>query len=255
MGRKNGTLLLYPHGLGDCILATSVLKSYKAARDVRVGFVMLQRFKSSQMLERCPYIDELYFCADAWNDFESAEEGFASVQREFRKVARDEGYVRFEFLHTRRGHKIRSACEQLGIQPVHPHTEIFTSEEDVEAAREWIPDKPFGFVQSLTGVPSKDLPEGYGRKWLAKHRGLDRVVEVGVDFAYDEININVQFEIMRAASAVCVPDSVFYHACGAMDKDVDHVYFSRGESVYQRVRPLHPTRQNIVYELEQFQIN
>ena len=249
---RKRTLFLYPHGLGDCILATAVLKAYKLKVGGHVGFVMLERFRSSELLANCPYIDKLYFCKDMYHDFSSHAAGRRALVKQYQNVARAESYDRFEFLHTKNGHKILVSCSQLKLELDDPHTEVFITPEDEEAAKVWIPNEPFGFIQSSTGVPAKDLPAGYGRKWLAKRKGLTKTVEVGVDFAYDAININVQFAITRAASGVCVPDSVFYHACGALDKDVDFAYFSNGCSVYNRVKPLHPVTQNIAYELEQF---
>ena len=71
-----------------------------------------------------------------------------------------------------------------------------------------------------------------------------------MDYNHLEFDINTQFEIMKLSKAVCVPDSVFYHACHAMSKRVDLAYFGRGIQVYERVRPLHPVSENIVYELE-----
>ena len=55
---------------------------------------------------------------------------------------------------------------------------------------------------------------------------------------------------MRRAKAVCVPDSVFYHACHAINKDVDFAYFGRGKGIWQRVKPLHNVNENVVYNLE-----
>ena len=76
-----------------------------------------------------------------------------------------------------------------------------------------------------------------------------KFIEIGVDFEALEFNINVQFEIMKRASAVCLPDSVFYHACHAMKKPVDFVYFGRGPSVYERVKHIVPSEEKVVFEL------
>ena len=111
-------------------------------------------------------------------------------------------------------------------------------------------DNNFGFVQTKTGVPRKDLPDGYGKAWLKKNRGLEHIIEVGIDFDPTDFSVNTQFEIMRRASAVCIPDSVFYHACGAMHKPVDFAYFSRGPGIYQAVRPGTQEIQTIKFELD-----
>ena len=78
---------------------------------------------------------------------------------------------------------------------------------------------------------------------------MNKFIEIGVDYDALEHNINVQFEIMRNASAVCVPDSVFYHACHAIGKTVDFAYFGRGKGVYDRVKHIVSSEEKVVFEL------
>ena len=67
---------------------------------------------------------------------------------------------------------------------------------------------------------------------------------------YNEYEINVQFEVMRRATAVCLPDSVFYHACSGIGKDIDFVYFGRGREVYERVKNLNfSLDENVFFDL------
>jgi hypothetical protein len=111
--------------------------------------------------------------------------------------------------------------------------------------------EPFGFIQTKTGAgKNKDLPDGFGEKWLRKNKKINTFIEIGKTFKYDDLNINVQFEILRRSSAICVPDSVFYHAASAMNKNIDFVYFGRGKSVYERVGNLNKKiTENVVYKL------
>ena len=85
---------------------------------------------------------------------------------------------------------------------------------------------------------------------MQKYKKLNHFIEIGKELDPFSCNINVQFEVMKRASAVCLTDSVFYHACHAVDKEVDYAYFARGDNVYQRVRPLHDVKENITYKLE-----
>jgi len=153
--------------------------------------------------------------------------------------------------------KIEANFEACEIDPSSDFTEIFSSTQDFEFAQMVARDgyqgeRPFGFVQTTTGRPNADLPKGYGREWLRIHKGLTDVLEVGIDFKYDESSINAQIEIMRMASAVCLPDSVFSNACGAIGKPIDHLYFAPqwGPQGYARVKPLHQVEQHVVYELD-----
>ena len=78
---------------------------------------------------------------------------------------------------------------------------------------------------------------------------MDHFIEIGDTFQYDDYNINVQFEILRRASAVCIPDSVFYHACSGLGKDIDFVYFDSRE-IYKTVRNLNNNiHENVYWEL------
>jgi hypothetical protein len=128
-------------------------------------------------------------------------------------------------------------------------TEIFISSEDVHLAMKYFVKSPYGFVQTKTGVPSKDLPTGYGASWLKKEKGLDRIIEIGKNFQYDEITIGAQFILMGASDGICIPDSVFYHAACAMQKKIDLAYFARGQEIYDAVKHLHPVEENVVFQL------
>ena len=85
---------------------------------------------------------------------------------------------------------------------------------------------------------------------MNENKGIENFIEIGKEIKELEYNINVQFEIMRLAEAVCIPDSVFYHACHAINKNVDFAYFGRGKSIWERVKPLHYVNENVVYNLE-----
>ena len=244
------TLVIYPHGLGDCILATPALRAYKRQTGAFVAFATLERFRSAELFRHSPYVDELLYTRDAWNEFPSFGEGCRAIEEECRKLHGSRYDEVVVIKHSPDGSKILDCARALGVALHDPHTAVYISEGDWAAADAFVRDLGrFGFVHAETGVSSKDLPPGYGARWLRTHCGLDHVVEVGKTFGVSEFNVNVQFAIMARAAAVCLTDSVFYHACGAMDKDVDLVYFARGRAVYERVRPLHPVRQNVVCSL------
>jgi len=250
-------LICYPHGLGDCVLLTPALREFFFMTGNKCSVATLERFRSAKLFDNNPYIDEIFYTKDAWNDFENENIGFRSVYDTCIQIAQNSKNYTHVILPRHKSHqlKILSNFQDIGIiNPVNPTAEIYTETYDVEMASKVISscvgDNRFGFVQTTTGVPKKDLPEGYGRAWLKKNRGLEHVIEVGVDFDSFNFSINTQFEIMRRASAVCIPDSVFYHACGAIHKPVDFVYFSRGQQIYNAVRPIQNELQNIKFELD-----
>lgn len=250
-------LICYPHGLGDCVLLTPVLRDYFHTTGKKMAVATMERFRSAMFFDHNPYVEQIFYTKDAWNDFHDADFGFRSVVQHCHNLASKHGYTHVVFpRHKMVIEKIHSNYAELGMRHViNPTTEIYTTRADVDAAekiiKQCVGDNQFGFVHTTTGVPRKDLPEGYGRKWLKKYRNLDHVIEVDKDFGSLEYPITTQFEILRRSTAVCVPDSVFYHACGAMHKPVDFVYFARGKEIYDRVKPLHQVLQNIRLTLDE----
>tara|TARA_R100000005_G_scaffold94767_1_gene73797 strand:+ start:755 stop:1492 length:738 start_codon:yes stop_codon:yes gene_type:complete len=243
------TLIVYPHGIGDIILATPALRAFKE----KVGFMMLNRLISSEILTHCPYVEKVYGCPDPHNDYEgNVMQGIHDVQQRAVQLAREEGFERLAYLdHTIPHNKIYLNLDKLGI----PHkteseefyrTEVFLSQEDRDFAKEFVGDRKFTFIHgSSPSLPPKDFPKDF-LKSLRKDKD---VIEVGVDFLPTAFDINKQFAIMELASEIYVIDSAFYHAAHALGKDVDLAYFNRGKEVYDRVRPLHTVKEKICYEI------
>lgn len=247
-------LILYPHGLGDCILLTPAIREFCVATGNKVHLATLQRFKTAKIFDHNPYIDKIYYTKDAWHDYDNSHLGFQTLHTEWKRFAKNEDFAGFVMpMHSSKENKTLINCRYLGIpKPKSFQTEVYTTEKDKEAAAEIISklvgSEPFGFVHTNTGVPSKDLPDNFGRTYL-RDKGLSHIIELGKEFDPYSENINVQFEILRRASKVCIPDSVFYHACHAMHKSVDFVYFGRGEGIHSRVKPLFECEENVVYKL------
>lgn len=250
---RSKVLIIYPHGLGDCILATPALRELKQA-GYFVGFATLERFRSAKLFDACPYVDELVYTEDPWEGYRSFTTGCTYVEAYCRGVGDATGYDEVVLVqHPRRAHKIKATASALQVELTNKRTEVFITPADIEAAKAYRPCEPYGFVHTHTGVSRKDLPEGYGAAWLKKYKGLDTVIEVGKTFAYDEIPIGVQFSLLEGAAGICVPDSVFFHAACALKKKIDLVYFAqgrRGRFTHHYVRPLHRTRYRGVYTLE-----
>lgn len=243
-------LIAYPHGLGDCILLTPALRELKR-QGFFVGVAMLERFESAKLFNGCPYVDELFYTKDAWNDFGSLDEGKVMVDNYCKELASKHCYDDYKFVwHPKNKNKIISSAEILKVELSDFYTEVFITNEDIEEAMRYFTELPYGFIHTNTGVSSKDLPKGYGESWLRKNKGLDKFIEVGKDFKYNEISIGAQFVLMSGASSICVPDSVFYHAACAMRRKVDFAYFARGIGVYEAVKPLHDVDENVSFKLE-----
>tara|TARA_B100000131_G_C17959991_1_gene550013 strand:- start:32 stop:790 length:759 start_codon:yes stop_codon:yes gene_type:complete len=248
-------LVLYPHGLGDCILLTPAIREFYKATGNKVHIATLERFKTAKFFDNNPYVEKIYYTKDAWHDYPNSQVGFIELYKEWKQFASKNGFGGIVMpMHSQPISKIDINFRYLGVYNSEEYaTEIYTSPLDSKIAEKTINDivgdKPFGFIQTNTGVKQKDLPEGYGREYLKTNKNLESFIEVGKDFDALDYNINVQFEIMRRASAVCLPDSVFYHACHAMSKTVDLAYFGRGKGVYERVKHIVASQEKVVFEL------
>tara|TARA_B100000123_G_C25716020_1_gene422207 strand:+ start:440 stop:1198 length:759 start_codon:yes stop_codon:yes gene_type:complete len=248
-------LILYPHGLGDCILLTPAIREFHKATGNKVHVATLERFKSAKFFDNNPHVDRIFYTKDAWHDYPNSHIGFSELYKEWRQFASDNDFGGIVMpLHSRPTSKIEINFKYLGVYNSENYeAEVHTSQSDKEVAsgviEQLVGDAPFGFIQTNTGVPSKDLPDGYGQEWLKINKNLNHFIEIGKHVDPFEYNINVQFEILRKSSAVCLPDSVFYHACHAIKKPVDLVYFGRGEGVYNRVKHIVSSNEKVVFEL------
>jgi hypothetical protein len=247
-------LILYPHGLGDCILCTPALRAYRKENpDTRVGFAMMKRLHKARLFENNPYIDEeLYILDDPWNDHPNFAKGCWEIQQYCTTWGKEHGYDHMILmLHSSIGRKIDENMQSLlGHTTGDKKCDVYVSHRDVLEAIPYMPVGPYGFIHSETELAKwKNMPKGWAKSWLHLSFGLNEFVEVGENFAYDEIGINAQFHLLRQAKHVCLIDSVYYHACRAWEKQVDLAYFERGKKVYDRVKHYSSIYENIRYEL------
>lgn len=252
----NNLLINYPHGLGDCIMFTPTMRQYYMNTGNKLNLIMLERLKTAQLFENCPYVGKIFYVKDPWHDYKGGfGVGKVEEMKAGRQIAKDNKMTFKHIEHPAPNHKIHINARELNLKLDSEIMDVFISDADRNVANLIINNavgkNKFGFVQTITtGGKVKDLPNDFGKKWLKKNRGIDHVIEVGKDFKYDDYNINVQFEIMRRASAICIPDSVFYHAASAMGKNIDFVFFGRGTGVYVRVKNLNPNvNENVVYKI------
>jgi hypothetical protein len=250
------TLVVYPHGLGDCILFTPVLREYYERYGIKPSIAIKEKFRSAELFKNSPYVDMTF---PVLKDPNQSNGQFSGAFEQGALLGKEQGFeCIFLVQHTgyrqRICHKLDDCERCLGVKVAHRHTEVWINAEEQEIAKqvidELVGNNSFGFVHSQTDEVEKSLPEGYGRDWLLKHKGINHVIEPSVTFPCDKFNINVQFEIARQADAVCVADSVFYHGCCAMDKKIDLAYFYKGPGVYQQVRSLFPVKAKVVFDLE-----
>lgn len=252
-GRKR-VLFVFWHGLGDNILATPAIKKYKLTTGNYIGWAMLRRFKKAALFEKNPYIDQLHWISDAWNDFKSYKYGCKQVIKEGKAIKKTFGYDEMRVIDHKSSskHKIFRTADEMGItlEKDEVHTEVYYDPEELKPYYEKV-DLPqeYVFFHGKTGVPSKDLPLELAKRWLKQH-GINLPI-ISPDFTWDyrEFPIAFAMDVMRKAKYIVVADSVMYHAAHAMDLYVDLAYFARGEEAWRVVHPLHSNKENVVYSL------
>jgi hypothetical protein len=149
---------------------------------------------------------------------------------------------------------------QVDIKNYKP--EIFISNEDKQNAYkvicELVGNNPYGFVHTHSGDPNRSLPIDYGKKWIHNNFDLSHIIEIDTLL---HLSITTGFEILKQASAVIVPNSIYWQAAGAINKKVDLGYFPRGpEDLKRRKYEIHYNMdtpfydedfyKNVVHELE-----
>lgn len=229
-------LIIYPHGLGDIILLTPALRALAGEKP---HVAVLRRFAGTGILDHCPHIRAVsYVLPDPWN----TKSGRRGCQKFGEKLAKYLGLDPVWIWHRPGLHKIKENMAHLNLTTADYRTEVYL--DPAEADEGWGHGQSYGFLHCKTGMPGlstaaakKDFDSAAGRHWLLDH-GCDRVIEPGVEIGI-QLPMSVQFAIMGAAKAVCLADSVFYHACHAMGKRVDFAYFGRGVDVHKVVRPLY----------------
>lgn len=251
-----GRLIIYPHGLGDIILLTPALRAL-AGKGYHVA--MLKRFAGTEILDYCPYIEPgccHYVLPDPWNN----PGGRNATKAAGCKLARELKMTPTWVWHLPGKHKIHENFRQLGTVSQNLQTEFWWTRQHMAQATDFLSLHRYwiGFLHCSTGMPGlstaapkKDFPSEVGRAWLLRC-GCAGVVEVGVEMEMS-LPMPTQFLIMKAAHMVCLADSVFYHACHAMNKDVDFAYFGRGKGVWERVRPLHDHMEVVSWEYPSIQ--
>jgi hypothetical protein len=255
-GSDMKVLFVYWHGLGDNILATPAIKKYKQTTGNYVGWMMMERVKSAELFVCNPYIDELAWCSDAWHvaGHDKLKAGSKVVIEEAKKYAKENNYDQIIIIdHKKKTHKIHRTAEEMGValDDSEIKTEFYYKREDIQKYYGLynIPDQ-YVFFNGKAGLSSKDLPLDYVKKYM-KNKNIDLPI-ISSDFTWDIKNVPIAFaaDVMKNAKHRFLVDSVMYHIAHAMDLNVDLAYFKRGKRVWDVVKPLHSTKENIIYSLK-----
>jgi len=255
--------ILFPHGLGDAILATPALRRFSEENPhytivihglSRHGAAFPTLFKGSPYAAR----NDL---PDPWHDFPSYQDGIAWMEGIARERVKSGGkaIVLPCAMHDEIGgdnpeHKIYRFAFELGVEVDDPSLDIWCDRDLVDKMRERFASRFSGkrtvFFHVDAGDPIKTISPGHALFLAKRHIGDDFVsivVQQSVDTSawsddpsmvhrvWSE-NIQVSFAALAASDDVCVIDSVMMHAAAAMGKP-QVAWFGR-EEIIEHVKPL-----------------
>lgn len=246
-------LFVYWHGLGDNILATPAIKEYKKSTGNFIGWAMLERFRKTELFRYNPYIDQLHYISDAWNDFKSYEIGQQRVIDECSEIADRAGYDEMIIINHQSSskHKILRIADEMKVKLKDLHTEFygFTELTDYLPQLSQYKGKDFIFYHGQAGVETKNFPVKYVKNYLKQQKINLPILTPGVDWSIQKYPISVSAFMMLKARYRIVTDSVMYHIAHALNLKIDLAYFQRGHEVWKIVHPLHTSNEKIIYRL------
>lgn len=243
--KKESVLIVFWHGIGDCILATPALRYfYEKKKPEKLFIAVNERVAKSGFFDHCEYIDGVLTMENPW-EFGSYRAGLSAIKKQAASLAREHGLSSVRIISQRKFygvHKLSRTYAELGFLCNHStKTEVFITDKDDRAAAAWLKKKQvrkFVFLHTSSGVASKDLPPDIALRFIKKKYPGYQVISPGVDYSIKKKTIGFSFAILKRASAVVVVDSVFMHAADALRKPIALAYFNFFRGISRQVRPL-----------------
>jgi len=247
-------LVVFPHGLGDAVMATpafrSLRKQYpKASIDIAIQPIT----RNSRLLDRCPYFDNIHTISNPWHS-RRYDQGMHIARMEVDKLVDFYGHQEVKWVYHRqdiqkRIHKAFLTAKELSVD-LHGDTdyEVFVSKKEEEDALSWLKCRgyalgDYAFVHCDSSDLRKNISLGdAGRMLPADYK--NRIVTVGQSFDVSEHSIGFAITLLRHAGFTLLVDSVFVHCADALRKDIDiHITNAR---LLEINRPLHINARQLV---------
>jgi len=220
MSDRRSALVLFPHGIGDIIMATPSLRVLYDSGYI-VDMMVRSSVIESRILDDCPYTDKLIKVRA-----DTTENGFNRYHMpKFRALASEYDWCGISQLRTTCAYRVKLIANDLNVLPSHYHLEVWISpEHEAEAAsfaREHAVGRQFVYVHTCTEV--------HRRYWW---NSLDYVRETFPGMSIIDSgeggnahkrfkNINVNFALMRLAKHRVLSLSVMAAAADAMQLPID----------------------------------
>jgi len=245
--KMNGSVLLvFWHGIGDCIISTPAFREFHNRRPNRKIFLGVnERVLASRFFEECDYVEGTFKISNPWFIDKDYKQAIRMVESEAEIVAKDHNIdevitVSQYPLHGL--HKITRTYRELGLGKVtNKKTEVYISEKDRKEAEAWLNEKnikDFVFLHRESSLPEKDLPNQMADDFIRERSPGLPAIEPGIIYSIKNRPVGFSFAILEKARGIAVVDSAFLHAAEALGKLVDLGYFHLRPMVSEEVRPL-----------------
>lgn len=240
----NSLLIGFPHGIGDLIIATPVIKAFRVKYpQIDLSIALKKTVIESGFLTNCPYFKDVVEIPSIWGH-ESLNKGIEIVENELEALKNSLGIDAFHLVlqdpPTLGIHKMDRTARELGVYPLASvETELFMSSKDETDAINWLAENKmtpnqYIFVHSDTAYPEKNMPQYLVDEFINKNAPFLPVVSNPQSL---NKSINFSFALLKHAKHVVLADSVFLHAADALKKPIDLAYFAIFPCIIPLVKP------------------
>jgi len=228
-------LILFPHGIGDVIMATPCLRDLHSA-GYTVDMMVRDSVIDSCLLNKCPYIGTLYSIkVDGKGIRGPAFKNYSLPAFDLIKNSYDWSGV---VLLNGGPSRIKQIAKELKLRPKSWNLEVFISKKAHITAWQYLKDNKicdFVFVHTV--------PVHSGHIWESAEfvkKAFPKLSVVDTRYLKTWKDINVTFALAYAAKHRVLSCSVMVHACDAMGCTIDAVNYGTLNN------PCYPLRKNVI---------
>lgn len=247
----NKVLIVYPHGLGDYLMATPSFRQYRKNNKNSIIHLAVQSLVySSGITKEQTYFDAIFTIHRPWSS-SNLQNGLAKVRFQINQLNILFEYnkiIYIEHVYDNDIHKVLQTAKALDIEHLESFSyDVYYDQQSKNIARKLIKKLNLKDQQlCFAHLKSSDLVKNIGRKKvksLIPKEFANNTVYVGEDFDISKYNIGVSFALLDMAKFIILVDSVFAHAADGLGKTINHHFISKKLDPF--VKPLNSKRLKI----------
>ena len=257
------TLIDFWHGLGDNIMCLPAIRKFKAETGDFVGLAMARCHAPASLHDGNRAVDCVHYLNTPWDHHAASGRPlgacYADTHAEAELIATRCGYDRVIHVDLDNspnwdgGHKLLSAAKQLGVSllPTEHRTSYQYDRELagllLDGTGIVLPER-YVFLHREASTDFRSIPRGLADAVCERIAPGLPIIRCDEIVKADRSPIALSAEMIAKATAVVTCDSVMGHLATAMGKKVDLIWYKE-RRVYEMVKPLFPTDNNVVIGL------